>query len=180
MKIIISLLLFLLIIQLTGCIIIHTVSYEVNVNEDGTGKAIVKVDDINTDSKTEEVMQEDANNVLEYGLKSQEWLDGMEAEGKKVVSRNLIVEDGKLNAVVSYEFSDISTVEGMQFEDPYFYLTILPEDSIISTNGQVTKNSQYQRIIWDKSIKTIKFKMYSDDTSKEGLTSLTKFYLKEK
>jgi hypothetical protein len=84
-----------------------------------------------------------------------------------------------LNAIVNYEFSDISKVEGMQFDDPYYYLTIPPEDSIISTNGQITVTSEYKRIVWDKSIKTLKFKMYSDDTSIEGLTSLAPYYLKE-
>jgi hypothetical protein len=67
----------------------------------------------------------------------------------------------------------------MQFDDPYYYLTIPAKDSIISTNGQVTRTAEYQRIIWDKSIKTLKFKMYSDDTSSEGLKSLAPYYLKE-
>ena len=67
----------------------------------------------------------------------------------------------------------------MQFEDPYYYLTIPVEDSIISTNGQITKTSEYKRIVWDKSIKTLKFKMYSDDTNRAGLTSLAPYYLKE-
>ena len=67
----------------------------------------------------------------------------------------------------------------MQFEDPNYYLTIPVEDSIISTNGQITKTSEYKRIVWDKSIKTLKFKMYSDDTNRAGLTSLAPYYLKE-
>jgi hypothetical protein len=103
----------------------------------------------------------------------------MKSEGKIIVSRNVMVENEKLNATVSYEFSELSRVEGLQFDDPYFYLTIPAEDSIISTNGQVTKTTEYKRIIWDKSIKTLKFKMYSDDTNREGLTSLAPYYQKE-
>lgn len=180
MKKIIYVISFLLISQLTGCIVFHSVSYEVSVNEDGSGTARLKIEDINTDATSEEAIQEDVRNVLEYGLKSEEWLEGMKAEGKKVVSRNVIVEDGKLNAIVSFEFDELSKVEGMQFEDPYYYLTIPAEDSIISTNGQVNKTSEYQRIIWDKTIKTLKFKMFSDNTNREGLKSLTPYYLKEK
>jgi hypothetical protein len=116
---------------------------------------------------------------MEYALKSQEFLEGMEAEGKRTASRDIYVVDGKLNASLSYSFMDISRVEGMQFDDPYFYLTIPVEDSIISTNGQVTKTSEYKRIIWDKSIKTLKFKMLSDDTNREGLTSLAPYYQEE-
>jgi len=171
-------LLLLLVIQFTGCIVFNNVSYEVNINEDGTGTALLSIEDINSDATSKEALDEDIKNILEYALKSKEFLDGMEAEGKRTGSRDIFVEDGKLNATLSYSFVDISRVEGMQFEDPYYYLTIPAEDSIISTNGQVTKTTEYQRIVWDKSIKTLRFKMYSDNTNREGLTSLAKYYTK--
>jgi hypothetical protein len=179
MKKIIYVLSLLLISQLTGCIVFHSLSYEVSVNEDGTGTALVTIEDLNTDATTKEMIDEDVKSILEYGLKSTEFVDGMNAEGKKIVSRNLFVEKEKLNALISYEFNEISKVEGMQFDDPYYYLTIPPEDSIISTNGQITRTNEYKRIVWDKSIKTLKFKMYSDDTSRDGLTSLAPYFLKE-
>jgi dGTP triphosphohydrolase len=172
-------LLLLLVFQLSGCIIFHSVSYEVNFNEDGTGTALITIEDINTDAATKELIDEDMKSILDYGLKSQEFVKKMEDEGKKIKSRNVMVEREKLNAIVRYEFSDISKVEGMQFDDPYYYLTDPVEDSIISTNGQITRTKDYQRIVWDKSIKTLKFKMYSDDTSKDGLKSLAPYYLKE-
>ncbi len=125
------------------------------------------------------MIDSDVKSILEHGLKSQVFIDDMKSEGKIIKSRNVIVEKDKLSAIVGYEFSDISKVEGMQFDDPYYYLTIPAEDSIISTNGQVTKTAEYQRIVWDKSITTLKFKMYSDDTSREGLKSLAPYYLKE-
>ena len=179
MKKIIYVLSFILISQLTGCIVFHSVSYEVSVNEDGTGTALVTIDDLNTDATTKDMIDEDVKSILEYGLKSSEFVDGMKAEGKTITSRNVMVEREKLNAIIHYEFSDISTVEGMLFDDPYYYLTIPVEDSIISTNGQITKTPEYQRIVWDKSIKTLKFKMFSDETSREGLTSLAPYFLKE-
>jgi hypothetical protein len=80
----------------------------------------------------------------------------MKSEGKIIVSRNVMIENEKLNSIVAYQFSEISRVEGMQFDDPYYYLTIPVEDSIISTNGQVTKTAEYQRIVWDKSIRNFK------------------------
>ena len=128
---------------------------------------------------TKESLDADVKSILEYGLKSTEFVEEQKADGKNITSRNLLVEKEKLNALVRYEFTDISAVEGMQFDDPYYYLTIPVEDSIVSTNGQITKTADYQRIVWDKSITTLKFKMYSDDTSKEGLKSLALFYLKE-
>lgn len=169
----------LLITQVTGCIVFHSVSYEVNVNEDGTGTALLTIEDINTDAVTKEAVDEDVKSILEHGLKSQQFVDDLKSEGKQIISRNVVIEKEKLNAIILYEFSEISKVEGLQFDDPYYYLTIPVEDSIISTNGQITKTPEYQRIVWDKSIKTLKFKMYSDDTNREGLTSLAPYYLKE-
>ena len=173
-----TLLLLLALIQLTGCIIFKSVSYEVTVKSDGTGTALVIIEDINTDATTKETIDNDVKSILEHGLKSQAFIDDMKSEGKIIKSRNVIVEKEKLSAIVGYEFSDVSKVEGMQFDDPYYYLTIPAEDSIISTNGQVTKTTDYQRIVWDKSIKTLKFKMYSDNISREGLKSLVPYYLK--
>lgn len=173
-------LLLLIAFQLSGCIVFHSVSYEVNVNEDGKGSAIVTIDDINSDAQTKETLDEDINSILQYGLKSQDFINDNKSQGKKITSRNLVVENGKLNAIVSYDFDSVSTVEGIQFDDPYYYLTLAPDDSIMSTNGQITRTADYQRIIWDKSMKTLKFKMFSDDTNKEGLKSFSPYYLKEK
>jgi len=173
------LLLLLLVIQFTGCIVFNNVSYEVTVNEDGTGTALLTIEDINTDAVTKEAIDEDVKSILEHGLKSQQFAEDMKSEGKQIISRNVVIENEKLNAIVLYEFSEISRVEGLQFDDPYYYLTVPVEDSILSTNGQITKTAEYQRIVWDKSIKTLKFKMYSDDTNSEGLSSLAPYYLKE-
>jgi hypothetical protein len=169
----------LFIVQLAGCIVFNNVSYEITINEDGTGIAVLTIEDINTDASTNEAIDEDVKSIFEHGLKSQEFIDNQKNDGKIITSRKIVVDDGKLSAIVSYEFSEISRVEGMQFEDPYYYLTIPVEDSIISTNGQITKTAEYQRILWDKSVGVLKFKMFSDDTNREGLTSLAKFYKKE-
>ena len=176
------LLVFLVIIltQFTGCIIFNNVSYEVSMNDDGTGSVLVTIEDINSDATTKEDLDADVKNVLDYGYKSTDFIDDMNKDGKKITMRNLVVENGKLNAIGRYDFDDISKVEGMQYDDPYFYLTIPPDDSIMSTNGQITRTKEYQRIIWDKSMKTLKFRMYSDDTNKKGLTSLAPYFLKEK
>lgn len=180
MKKLIYLISLLFITQFYGCIVFHSVSYEVHVNDDQKGTAIITIEDLNSDANNQDSLNEDLKSIFDYGLKSNDFVQDNKNEGKIITSRNLVVENGKLNAIVSYDFDNISTVEGIQFDDPYYYLTVAPDDSIISTNGQITRTAEYQRIIWDKSIKTLKFKMFSDDTNKSGLTSLTPYYLKEK
>ena len=54
-----TLLLLLLALQLTGCIVFKSVSYEVTVNSDGTGTALVIIEDINTDATTKETIDND-------------------------------------------------------------------------------------------------------------------------
>lgn len=169
----------ILLIQFYGCIRFNNVSYEVVMNGNGQGTATVLIRDINTDATSNEAKDEDVKSILEHGWKSQEFIDDMISEGKKIISRDVYVEDEKLNAKISYEFDDINRVEGMQYEDPYYYLTIPVDDSIISTNGQVTRTAEYQRIVWDKTIKILKFTMFSDNTDSEGLTSLAKYFKKE-
>lgn len=144
--------------QFTGCIVFNNVSYEVKIKEDGSGIASLIIEDINTDAINSEAIDEDVKSILEHGLKSQQFVEDMKSEGKKITLRDVVIENEKLNAMVNYEFDDITRVEGMQFEEPYYYLTIPVDDSIISTNGQVTKTSEYQRIVWDKSVGVLKFK----------------------
>src|SRR5690606_33164375 len=98
---------------------------------------------------------------------------------KNITSREIIIEDGKLNGIVEYSFEEINNVEGIVYESPYYFLTVAPSDSILSTNGQVMVSDDYKRIVWDNSIKVLKFKMFVTKTEGSNLTSMAQFY-KEK
>jgi len=170
----------LIVSQFTGCIVINTASYEVTVNKDGTGTARITLEDLKSNAENDSVFSEDLKIILDSEYQSQTIVSEMDQRGMNLTSKNFVVEENKLNAIISFEFNNVNSVEGIMFEDPYYYLTIPSSDSIISTNGQITKTSEYQRIMWDKSINTLKFKMFSDDTDKEGLKPLAPHYLKAK
>ncbi len=161
-----------------GCIVFKSVSYEITVTDDIKGSCFVTIEDISTDSKTDEELKNDIEIVFDYAAKSSDFKRDLENEGKRVVSRNLFVQGDKLNAIVSYEFDDITKVESIQFDDPYYYLNLSPEDSIISTNGQIFEYEEYKRIVWDKSLKTLKFKMFSEETERSDVKSLAPYYKK--
>lgn len=91
LKKIIFLIAIITITQLTGCIIFNTVSYEVSMNDDGTGTATVFIEDINTDATTPEAIEEEVNSILLHGLKKQQFIDDMKAEGKYIISRTVEV-----------------------------------------------------------------------------------------
>lgn len=161
-----------------GCIIFKSVSYEVTIIDDLKGSSFVTIDDICSDAKNEEELKNDKEIVFDYAAESSDFIRDLENEGKKIVSRNLFVQGDKLNAIISYEFDDISKAESIQFDDPYYFLTLSPEDSIISTNGQIFVYDEYKRIVWDKSLKTLKFKMFSEDTKLPNIKSLAPYYKK--
>lgn len=161
-----------------GCIVFKSVSYEITLSDEVKGSSFVTIEDISSDSVTEEDFETDKQIVFDYAYQSSEFLTDMESEGKKVISRNLFVQENKLNAIISYEFDDITEVEQIQFDDPYYYLTLSPEDSLISTNGQIFNYDEYKRIVWDKSIKTLKFKIFNSDTDNPQVKSLSP-YLKK-
>lgn len=172
------LLIALLSFLLNGCIVFKTVSYEITLTNDLEGTAIVTIEDISSDAKNEEELENDKNIVFNYAASSNDFIKDLESEGKKIISRNLFVQEGKLNAIVSYEFDDITKAESIHFDDPYYFLTLSPEDSIISTNGQVFENDEYKRIVWDKSMKTLKFKIFSEKTDLPNIKSLAPHYKK--
>jgi hypothetical protein len=161
-----------------GCIVFKSVSYEITITEDIKGSSLVTIEDLSTDAATEEDLDNDKQIIFDYAYQSNEFLNDMNNEGKKIISRNLFVQENKLNALISYEFDNITDVEQIQFDDPYYFLTLSPEDSIISTNGQIFISDEYKRIVWDKSIKTLKFKIFNEDTDKPGIKSLAPYYKK--
>ena len=103
----------------------------------------------------------------------------MKEEGRNILDRKLFISNGKLNGTVKYSFDDISKVEGIIYEDPFYFITIQLEDSIVSTNGEVIVSEEYKRIMWDNSIKTLKFEMFSADVNNDNLVDLSKYLNEE-
>jgi hypothetical protein len=163
---------------LDGCIVFKSVSYEITLTDELKGSAFITIEDISSDALNENELNEDKDIVFNYAAQSNDFIKDMEAEGKKIISRNLYLQNDKLNAIISYEFDDITEIESIQFDDPYYFLTISPEDSIISTNGQIFVTEEYKRIVWDKSFKTLKFKMFSTNTDENGIKSLAPYFKK--
>lgn len=163
---------------LNGCIVFKSVSYEITLTEQTKGSSVVTIEDICTDAKSEEELIADKELVFDFITVSADFIEELGNQGKKVISRNLFVKENKLNGIINYQFDNITEAESIEFEDPYYYLTLSPQDSIISTNGQIFKYEEYQRIVWDKSIKTLKFKIFSEDTEQPNIKSLVDYYKK--
>ena len=165
-------------ILMQGCLVFHTVSYEVNLDNEKSGTVTMQVTDIRSDAMNTSELDQDKKQLFQDMLRGDDYVNQMRDEGKNILDRQLYVSEGTLNGSLKYSFDDISKVEGIVYQDPFYYLTLSLEDSIISTNGEVIVSEGHKRIMWDNSLKTLTFKMFSADVDGGSLVDLTK-YLEE-
>ena len=170
---------FSLIFLTQGCLLFHSVSYKVELEGTTSGKATVVVEDIRSDAMNNEELDSDKKNLFEFILESDDFITLMKDEGQFITSKELFNDDGMLNGKATFSFDDITKVEGIVYEAPFYFLTINPEDSILETNGEVIVSKDYKRIIWDDSFKTLEFKMFSEDFEGKNLTGMLQFYENE-
>lgn len=158
-------LLFLITISffLKGCLTFHRISYELILEDELNGNGVIKVYDIRSDAETNKEFEEDKKTLFEYMLKDKQFLTDMKNEGKQITSRRLFAEDDKLNGEAEFNFDDIRKVEGIAFEDGFYYITMELEDSIYSTNGEIIISDNFKRIVWDKNTETLFFEMIAAD-----------------
>lgn len=162
-----------------GCLLFHSVSYKVELDGTTSGAATVLVEDVRSDAMNSEELDSDKKNLFEFILESDDFITLMEDEGQFITSRELFNDDGKLTGRAAFSFEDITKVEGIVYEEPFYFLTINHEDSILETNGEVIISKDYKRIIWDDSFKTLEFKMFSEDFEGKNLTGMLQFYESE-
>ncbi|HKI77461.1 MAG TPA: hypothetical protein VKA26_02855, partial [Ignavibacteriaceae bacterium] len=130
---------------------------------------------IKSNASTDEEFEEDKNNLFNYIMTSDKLVSQLKDEGKEITSRELFKDGKVLNGKAEYKFTDISKVEGIRFEDGFYYLTLALDDSVVSTNGQIIKSNEYKRILWDKNMKVLKFEMYSSGFDEYKFKSLAPF-----
>ena len=161
---------------LSGCLTFHKVSYDVNLEGPKNGTVTMTIYDIKSDAETSSQFEEDKDTLFSYILKSDDFLKTMLNEGKNFTSRELYIENNKLNGKAVFSFNDIRRVEGIVYDEGFYYLTMEVDDSVISTNGEVIKSKDHKRIIWDRNFKTLKFEMFVTSYKDNGYKELAPFY----
>jgi len=162
-------------LSFSGCLVYQKVSYEIAVDGKKSGEAKVTFYDLKSDALGNKEFNEDKDNLFNKLLKSEEFVFSQKSEGKEVTDRRLFLKDKKLNGEVSFKFLDVNVVEGIQFQDGYYFLTIQEGDSIISTNGTIMPAKNFKRIIWGENEKVLKFEMLTD-VNLDDLRELAPFY----
>lgn len=165
-----------LVLNFSGCIDFYKVSYTINLETEDKGSATVHLYDLRSDADQDKDFETDKQNIFQFALKSDDFLQSMKQEGKNIQSRELYAVGDTLNANVVYNFDSITSVENMQHDAGFFYLTLEPTDSVISTNGEIITSKDRKRILWDKSMTTLKFEILSNTFSGKAYRMLGPFY----
>lgn len=154
-------LLAVLFILTPGCLVVSKISYSIQMKTKTTGTVKVKFHDIRSDAIGNKEFEDDKKNLFEYLLKSEDFSNSMQSEGKTITSRRLEIYDNKLNGIAVYNFNDIEKIEGIRYRDGYYFLTLQAEDSVLYTNGEILSTEDYKRIIWADGTKTLEFEIQS-------------------
>jgi hypothetical protein len=160
----------------TGCLVSEKISYTVKPDSPTSGLVIMQFYNIKSNAVNDKEFGEDRYNLFDYIFKSEKLKTQLEGQGKDIISRDLYLDGDKLNGKAEYTFKDITKVEGIRFEDGFYFLTLALDDSVISTNGQIIKSKEYKRILWDKTFKVLKFEMYSSGFNDNTFKGLAQFY----
>lgn len=161
---------------INGCLVPEKISYTVKLETANSGIVTMQFYNVKSNAEYDDEFQEDKKNLFDYISKSDKLVTQLKGEGKDILSRELYVEDGILNGKAEYRFYNIKNVDGIIFEDGFYYLTLALDDSVLTTNGQIIVSKDYKRILWDKNIRTLKFEMYSTGFDDEDFKALSPFY----
>lgn len=161
---------------LEGCLVGHKIVYQIDVNSHGRGVATVTYTDIRSNAANETDLDKDKNTLFSYMIKSNQFVSDMKKEGKEIISRKLYLENGKLNGKASYRFEKISDVENLSYEDNFYYVTLQPDDSVITTNGVILRSSSFKRILWDSTFTSLQFEILTEPAEDAKLTDMAQFY----
>ncbi|MFZ0455081.1 MAG: hypothetical protein WCE54_06255 [Ignavibacteriaceae bacterium] len=166
----------ILLFTASGCLIFHSVSYEIKLNPDKSGTTTVLINDIRSNAKTDENFEEDKNNLFSYMLKSDEFVESMRKNRKNIIKRELYLNGDTLMGKGVYKFDNIKGIEGIEYEGGFYFLTLGVDDSVVSTNGEIIRSKDYKRILWDSKINPLKFEMFSFSFDKDPYRKLAQYY----
>jgi len=163
---------------LQGCLLFRSVSYEIKLDSEKSGTVTVTINDIRSTAANSKELNEDKDILFQFLEKSEDFISQMKEEGKNITSREYYIINENLNGTIKYSFDDITKVEAIVYDEPFYYLTLALEDSVISTNGEIVYSSEHKRIIWDNSMSTLEFSMFGEETSSKKFVGMAQYYNK--
>lgn len=148
-----------------GCLVVQKMKFEIDLRNDTAGVATAYAYGIASDAIGNKEYDDDVY-LLSDMLTGTGFLEYMENFGRKVIFRELTVDNNSLNGKVVFTFDNIVNVENIIFDGEYYYLTLPPSEVFGETNGLLIQEEDYQRVIWGKEVEKIEFELLNTSPAK--------------
>lgn len=154
-----------LLFLLPGCLTFKTVEYTITVNKDLSATGVVIFRGIGSDVADPEQRKLDMEGLVEYGLKSTEFINDRKSEGREVRSRKLYVENGLLTAEIGFSVKKVSDIEGIYVNEEYIYVDVDPDSQLNHANGEINTYGGGSQVLWKKGPGKLTFavSVYTDE-----------------
>ncbi len=169
---------------LSSCLTCETKDYTIELNNQGGGKLTIKFNNIMS-KKDKEELSKDEEIKKDFEELTEKYMKGTEMEKSfadaKMVDKRLYKENGKLNGIIVFEFSNFSQVKLYQYDKNspiQYYLSSLSSESFSSSNGKQAPD--YIPIVsWDKSLKKLTLSTKVTEADEKTTTSLLSLWEKQ-
>ncbi len=160
---------------LQGCLLVRTTEHRIKLNDGGGGEAYMRLTDIRSDGVT------DSARIRDFGvMMSSAELDGIkdfERNGRKVTSKQFMVNGDTLSAEITYTFTQLEMIEGIKIKDEEIFVVVNDGRDIVRTNGKIKSWERgSQRIVWPIDTKRIMYQIR--ERSLPPSVSLSELYIR--
>jgi len=145
-------------ILLQGCLLIRTTEHRIKINDGGGGEAYMRLTDIRSDGVT------DSARIRDFGVMMAsaelEGIKDFERDGRKVTSKQFLMNGDTLSAEITYTFTDLETLEGVKIKEDEIFVVVNEGREIVRTNGKIRSWERgAQRIVWPIDAKRIMYQI---------------------
>jgi hypothetical protein len=162
-------------VLLQGCLLIRTTEHRIKLNDGGGGEAYMRLTDIRSDGVT------DSARIRDFGvMMASAELDGIkdfERNGRKVTSKQFMVNGDTLSAEITYTFTQLEMLEGIKIKDDEIFVVVNDGRDIVRSNGKIKSWERgSQRIVWPIDTKRIMYQIR--ERSLPPSVSLAELYIR--
>jgi hypothetical protein len=145
-------------ILLQGCLLVRTTEHRIKLNDGGGGEAYMRLTDIRSDGVT------DSARIRDFGVMMAsvelEGIQDFERNGRKITSKQFILNGDTLSAEITYTFPQLEDLEGIKIKDDEIFVVVNDGRDIVRTNGKVKSWERgSQRIVWPIDAKRIMYQI---------------------
>jgi hypothetical protein len=141
-----------------GCILIRTTEHRIQVRDDGSGEAVLRLIDLRSDEPRDSSVSRDFSIMISSFEKG--GIEDFEKSGRKVTGKRFFVQGDTLIAEIAYTFPSLDAIEGLRVTSDEVFVVVNPGRVIARTNGSIESwENSHQRIVWDRDAKRIFFRI---------------------